>query len=223
MTNPPSLIDDCFLHDKDRLRHDEALDLLRQRLAPIVGSQVISAHAALGRVLAEDILAPHEVPLHTNSAVDGYAFNSADFTGNITTNMTQSTSLVITSVDSQDMRKAVRYVKVQSIHNGQLSKESATSQQWKTTGKEKSCNLDSQYLDCSALDPMEWDCFPCPTGGSCTGSIFFEEVDAMFGWSKCANVEKKTFSQCMFARKDVPLESDLHDGIVLCFAHYSPN
>ena len=77
----PSLIDDCFLHDKDRLRHDEALDLLKQRLSAIVGAETISTDAALGRVLADDITAPHEVPLHTNAAVDGYAFDSADFDG----------------------------------------------------------------------------------------------------------------------------------------------
>ncbi len=81
MTTPPSLINDCFLHDKDRLRHDEALGLLQQRLTPMVGDEMVASSMALGRVLAEDILAPHEVPLHTNSAVDGYAFNSADFTG----------------------------------------------------------------------------------------------------------------------------------------------
>jgi len=79
--NAPSLINDCFLHDKDRLRHDEALALLQERLSPIVGSETISAGEAIGRVLAKDILAPHEVPLHTNSAVDGYAYNSADFSG----------------------------------------------------------------------------------------------------------------------------------------------
>ena len=76
-----SLIDDCFLHDKDRLRHDEALELLRQRLSAIVSAETISTEQALGRVLAQDITAPHDVPLHTNAAVDGYAFNSADLDG----------------------------------------------------------------------------------------------------------------------------------------------
>ncbi|MEP0945240.1 MAG: gephyrin-like molybdotransferase Glp [Rhizobiaceae bacterium] len=77
----PSLIDDCFLHDKDRLRHDEALNLLKQRLSKIVSSETIPAADALGRILAQDITAPHEVPLHTNAAVDGYAFNSDEFDG----------------------------------------------------------------------------------------------------------------------------------------------
>ena len=73
----PSLIDDCFLHDKDRLRHDEALKLLQERLSVIVATETVSTDKALGRVLAQDIRAPHEVPLHTNAAVDGYAFDSA--------------------------------------------------------------------------------------------------------------------------------------------------
>ncbi|MEP1207964.1 MAG: gephyrin-like molybdotransferase Glp [Rhizobiaceae bacterium] len=77
----PSLINDCFLHDKDRLRHDEALALLQERLSPIVESEDASTDGALGRVLAQDILAPHKVPLHTNAAVDGYAFDRTDFTG----------------------------------------------------------------------------------------------------------------------------------------------
>lgn len=81
MTASPSLINDCFLHDKDRLRHDEALALLQERLSPIVGREEIATDNGLGRVLAQDILAPHKVPLHTNAAVDGYAFDSADFTG----------------------------------------------------------------------------------------------------------------------------------------------
>lgn len=33
--------------------------------------------AALGRVLAEDVLAPHDVPPHDNAAMDGYAFAGA--------------------------------------------------------------------------------------------------------------------------------------------------
>jgi len=80
-SKPPSLIDDCFLHDKDRLRHDEALALLRERLRVVVGTETISTSNALGRILSQSITAPHAVPLHTNAAVDGYAFNHASFDG----------------------------------------------------------------------------------------------------------------------------------------------
>ncbi len=72
------LLDDCFLHDRDRLRHDDALALLRQRIAPTVATETLDLAAAAGRVLARPITAPHDVPLADNSAVDGYAFAQAD-------------------------------------------------------------------------------------------------------------------------------------------------
>ena len=78
MNQTASLINDCFLHDKDRLSHDDALTLLRERLAGVCDTEFVSSKNALGRILADDIVAPHNVPLHTNSAVDGYAFNHAD-------------------------------------------------------------------------------------------------------------------------------------------------
>ncbi|MEM8749209.1 MAG: gephyrin-like molybdotransferase Glp [Pseudomonadota bacterium] len=71
-------LNDCFLHDKERLRHDEALAILQDRLAPIVGHETIALDDALGRVVAADIHAPHPVPNHTNAAVDGYAFAHSD-------------------------------------------------------------------------------------------------------------------------------------------------
>ena len=66
-------LDDCFLHDRDRLRHEEALELLRE-LRPVVGTETVALGEALHRVLAADIAAPFDVPGRTNAAVDGYAF-----------------------------------------------------------------------------------------------------------------------------------------------------
>ncbi|MCX2723015.1 gephyrin-like molybdotransferase Glp [Roseibium salinum] len=74
-----TLLDDCFLHDKDRLRHDEALAILKDRLSPVASRETVSLADALERILAEDITAPRNVPLADNSAVDGYAFRHADF------------------------------------------------------------------------------------------------------------------------------------------------
>ena len=76
------LLDDCFLHDKDRLRHDEAIAILRERLQPIAGSNVISIAEAVGRILNEDVKAPRPVPGYDNAAVDGYAFRHQDFEKN---------------------------------------------------------------------------------------------------------------------------------------------
>lgn len=76
---PPKLLDDCFLHDKDRLRHDEALALLKSRIAPLSTKEKVALKDATNRVLAEGIRAPRPVPAFDNSAVDGYAFAHADY------------------------------------------------------------------------------------------------------------------------------------------------
>ncbi|MFW6077213.1 MAG: gephyrin-like molybdotransferase Glp [Hyphomicrobiales bacterium] len=74
MTQARRLLDDCFLHDRDRLRHADALALMDARLKPIAGIEDVALAAGLGRVLAEDVIAPRPIPAFTNSAVDGYAF-----------------------------------------------------------------------------------------------------------------------------------------------------
>ncbi len=71
------LLDDCFLHDRDRLKHAEALAILRERLSPIAGVESVALDVAVGRILAETVAAKLPIPAHTNAAVDGYAFASA--------------------------------------------------------------------------------------------------------------------------------------------------
>jgi molybdopterin molybdotransferase len=73
------LLDDCFLHDRDRLTHAEALTILKSRVAPVVGTETVALVDAMGRSLAEPLVAQVPVPLHTNAAVDGYSFASADY------------------------------------------------------------------------------------------------------------------------------------------------
>ncbi|MCT4656292.1 MAG: molybdopterin molybdotransferase MoeA [Cohaesibacter sp.] len=79
MAPTTSVLDDCFLHDKDRLRHEEAIEILKTRLSPIATIETIPLLEACGRVLAEEITAPRNVPLTDNSAVDGYAFAHSDY------------------------------------------------------------------------------------------------------------------------------------------------
>jgi len=69
-----ALLDDCFLHDKDRMKHSEAIDLLSERMAAIASRETIELKDAINRILAEDIKAPRNIPAFDNSAVDGYAF-----------------------------------------------------------------------------------------------------------------------------------------------------
>ena len=71
------LLDDCFLHDKDRLRHDEALALMTARLAPVAAREDVALGDAAGRILARDVTAPRNIPDFANSAIDGYAVAAA--------------------------------------------------------------------------------------------------------------------------------------------------
>lgn len=79
MTKARKLLNDCFLHDKDRLKHEDALAIIKQRVSAISGIESLAIEHAVGRILAEPVAAPRNVPLTDNAAVDGYAFNYADF------------------------------------------------------------------------------------------------------------------------------------------------
>ncbi|ADZ71240.1 gephyrin-like molybdotransferase Glp [Polymorphum gilvum] len=72
------LLDDCFVHGSDSLRHDEALAILRREVTAVARAETVPLTAANGRYLAEAVTAPRDVPLADNSAVDGYAFRHAD-------------------------------------------------------------------------------------------------------------------------------------------------
>jgi molybdopterin molybdotransferase len=73
------LLDDCFAHDGRRLRHGEALAILKQRIVPVAARETVPVAEAAGRILAEAAIAPRPVPAHTNAAVDGYSFAAADY------------------------------------------------------------------------------------------------------------------------------------------------
>src|SRR5688572_20402664 len=61
---------------------DEARALLLSHLpAPIMDSEVIDVISSLGRVLAQDIIAPHPLPEFQRTAVDGYAVRASDTFG----------------------------------------------------------------------------------------------------------------------------------------------
>ncbi len=67
------LSDDCFAHGGKLMTTAEALDLLAEKIRPLGNVETVALAEALARVLAEDILAPADVPAYENSAVDGYA------------------------------------------------------------------------------------------------------------------------------------------------------
>lgn len=65
---------DCFAHGGDRISVAQALALLEARTTPVVGVEAVPLRTAAGRVLAETLVSPRDVPAFDNAAVDGYAF-----------------------------------------------------------------------------------------------------------------------------------------------------
>jgi molybdopterin molybdotransferase len=65
-------------YDPDALPVARANEVIRSFVAPITGVETLPVRAALGRVLAEDIVSPINVPSHDNSAMDGFAVRSGD-------------------------------------------------------------------------------------------------------------------------------------------------
>ncbi|TNF37062.1 MAG: molybdopterin molybdenumtransferase MoeA [Gammaproteobacteria bacterium] len=64
--------------DPNSLSFEQALERIRHSVNAIRGRRNVSIREALGRVLAEDVCSPMNVPPFINSAMDGYALNSAD-------------------------------------------------------------------------------------------------------------------------------------------------
>jgi molybdopterin molybdotransferase len=69
---------DCFAHGGALMSLDAALALIEERTATVAEVEPVPLAQALGRVLAEDVIAPFAVPPHANSAVDGYALRFED-------------------------------------------------------------------------------------------------------------------------------------------------
>lgn len=55
-----------------------ALARMRAEIGAVSETKTISLRESLGHVLASDLVSPIQVPAYTNSAMDGYAINSAD-------------------------------------------------------------------------------------------------------------------------------------------------
>ena len=90
MTTKKSLIElannttPCDVYDPNSMPVDQARQYIKSFLDPLEHKESITLHTALGRVLAQDIRATHNVPNHDNSAMDGYAFNADDLNEGLT-------------------------------------------------------------------------------------------------------------------------------------------
>lgn len=80
---PPPLSNDCFALPPGVAWTpvDDALALLQERLTPVARAETLPVQQALGRVLAEPVMAKRSNPPRPNTAVDGYGFAGARDTG----------------------------------------------------------------------------------------------------------------------------------------------
>ena len=65
-------------YDPNSMPVEKAREHIRAFLRPVTGLERLHVRAALGRVLAEDVVSPVDVPQHDNSAMDGYAVRFDD-------------------------------------------------------------------------------------------------------------------------------------------------
>ena len=65
-------------YDPNSMPVARAREFIARFLAPVTVVERLHIRAALGRVLAEDVISPLDVPSHDNSAMDGYAVRYAD-------------------------------------------------------------------------------------------------------------------------------------------------
>src|SRR5207302_7614353 len=78
-TVPISQVVSCLDgYDPDALHVDKAREAMRACVTPISETETLAIRAALGRVLAQEIVPSINVPAHDNSAMDGYAVRYAD-------------------------------------------------------------------------------------------------------------------------------------------------
>lgn len=71
----PSCMDD---YDPNSMPVVKARQFIKQFLEPVAETEIVSLHESLGRIAAQDILSPANVPNYDNSAMDGYAFSAQD-------------------------------------------------------------------------------------------------------------------------------------------------
>jgi len=68
-------------YDPNSMPVSKAREVIARFLAPVTATERLNLRAALGRVLAEDVVSPLNVPANDNSAMDGYAVRFADLKG----------------------------------------------------------------------------------------------------------------------------------------------
>lgn len=75
LASNPSCMED---YDPNAMSVTQAKSYIRQYLNPVIEIETLPLLESLGRVLAETIVSPCNVPNHDNSAMDGFAFRHQD-------------------------------------------------------------------------------------------------------------------------------------------------
>ena len=65
-------------YDPNSMAVDKAREVIARFLTPVAATERVHVRAALGRVLAADVISPLDVPARDNSAMDGYAVRFSD-------------------------------------------------------------------------------------------------------------------------------------------------
>jgi molybdopterin molybdotransferase len=65
-------------YDPNSMPVAKAREVIARFLQPVTATERVNVRAGLGRVLAEDVVSPLNVPAHDNSAMDGFAVRFAD-------------------------------------------------------------------------------------------------------------------------------------------------
>ena len=76
-------------YDPNSMPVERARALIRTFLTPVTATERVHIRQALHRVLATDVMSPHDVPGHDNSAMDGYAVRFADLNPDGETTLTR--------------------------------------------------------------------------------------------------------------------------------------
>jgi molybdopterin molybdotransferase len=99
------LSDDCFAFGGPLVPVEEVERLVGERVAPVAESERARLDQAAGRVLAENLVAPIDLPPFDNSAVDGYAVCHADLNSGGETRLVVADRLTAGRAASQPARK----------------------------------------------------------------------------------------------------------------------
>jgi molybdopterin molybdotransferase len=102
------LSDDCFAFGGPLMSVDEVRALLAERVSAVAAAASVALRDADGRVLAEPVRAPIDLPPFDNAAVDGYAVRASSLAADAATTLPVTGRIAAGAAGPADMGGAVR-------------------------------------------------------------------------------------------------------------------